>query len=103
MKLSHRESKTQEVEVIDDIVCNQCGGSLKEVESAGLPHCEGLVEVEVEGGYYSKKLGDMTCYTFSLCENCLDTMFKGFKIPPKILDRLAGDMELVEQSESPEE
>jgi len=81
MKTSHWEEKTAKVEVIDDIICNQCGCTLKNPHS---PNFEGLVETVVEGGYASK-LGDLTRFVFSICEGCLIQMFKSFKHPPKTL------------------
>lgn len=34
------------------------------------------------GVYGSKPLEDMTCYSFSICENCLAAMFETFDTPP---------------------
>lgn len=77
-------------------VCNMCG------ESCSLGHAYGdgtesdpisyggLINCEVQGGYNSTPgngvgaLDDMTKYTFSLCEFCLDYMFGYFTIPPKV-------------------
>lgn len=72
---------------MDEILCNLCG------HSCYLPgDCNGnsgLIEQKVMGGYDSTPgngcgaLGDMTQYTFSLCEFCLDFLFTNFVIPPK--------------------
>lgn len=50
----------------------------------------GLVNQEVYGSYFSTPgngdgaLDDMTTYTFSLCEFCLDWLFTRFVTPPKV-------------------
>ncbi len=80
MRVSHKEIRQTEVEVIDDILCNKCGGSCRYY---GNDH--GLVEQVIEGGYGSK-LGDMVTYRFSLCEGCLATLFATFKHPVEVLD-----------------
>jgi hypothetical protein len=67
---------TQRVEVIEDIRCNKCG------ESCGIGYgiFEGLIEIEVSGGYGSNYIGDGNKYVFSLCEKCLVEFAKTFKI-----------------------
>jgi hypothetical protein len=76
-----------------DVACNMCGLScmLTESESpAGGLH--GLINEEVYGGYLSTPgnghgaLDDLTRYTFSLCEFCLDWLFSKFKVPVSIDD-----------------
>lgn len=64
MKLAHMEEKTVEQEVVDDILCNMCGGTMK--DDSDMNH-EGLVEVRIMGGYASK-LGDQVTHEFSICE-----------------------------------
>jgi hypothetical protein len=74
--------KTSEIEtfteVINDIICNRCGGSCK---------CEmnfnGLLETCVVGAYDSTHLVDMRKYVFSLCEKCLSELFDSFLIKPE--------------------
>lgn len=78
-----------------NILCNLCG------LSCDLPHEEvenwpkyshGLLEQSVTGSYDSTPgngngaLDDVTRYTFSLCEFCLDWLFCQFKILPKVED-----------------
>jgi hypothetical protein len=78
----------REVEITDDIICNKCGASCIE-DFEGLPSTEvayGLIEAEVEGGYYSTYLEDQQSYTFSLCEKCLKELFDKFVIPPESKD-----------------
>lgn len=100
----------QEKEVTIEVLCNQCGESccppsscnvgtpvkwvpdvghvvISEEEALALHGRDfyGLIEQTVSGGYFSSNdengLCDMESYTFSLCEKCLKTIFKGFKIP----------------------
>ncbi len=70
--------------------CNMCGGSLCPEEGHPIEraHPHGLVEVAVGGGYSSLYLSDMTTYRFSLCEKCLRTMFRAFKVPPALSDSM---------------
>ena len=77
MRKTHTETK--HVVVLDDILCNQCGKSCKDKDGWNYV---GLIEAEVSGGFGSKVLGDMNQYTFSICEECLGTMFKSFAIAP---------------------
>ncbi len=77
---SHLEIKEIEEEFIDDIICNNCGESCKDDQNMNY---EGLIEADVNGGYASL-LGDLVHYKFSICEKCLEKMFKGFKIQPDI-------------------
>jgi len=77
---SHTEEEMVEKVVVDDIVCNKCGGTCKDESDMNF---EGLLEVTVCGGYASL-LGDGKAHTFSICEYCLRDMFKTFKFPPKI-------------------
>lgn len=67
-------------EVIDDIVCNKCGGSCKSADEYDT-NFYGLIETYIEGGYNSISLEDGMSYTFSLCEKCLKELFENFKIP----------------------
>jgi hypothetical protein len=83
MKKTSKQTRTVEVEVIDDVVCNKCGGSCYAGDfGVGEKAFEGLIEAEVNGGYYSKRLGDMNKYVFSLCEDCVVELFRSFKINP---------------------
>lgn len=72
------KKENREVEVIEDVLCNQCGCSLKSKE---FPNgFIGAVGISVSGSYTSEYLDDMTEYNFSLCEKCLSNLFKSFKI-----------------------
>jgi hypothetical protein len=73
----------------EEYLCNLCG------ETCLLGHGEekyphGMIDACVGGGYESTPgngcgaLDDLTSYTFSLCEFCLDYMFTQFKIPPRV-------------------
>jgi hypothetical protein len=80
MLKTHKQTKTEEIDVVDDIVCNRCGKSCKDKCDMNF---EGLLEVTVQGGYASL-LGDSHSYVFSICESCLKEMFeKEFKIAPE--------------------
>lgn len=88
--LKTRKEKREVVEtVVEDIICNGCGNSLK--DSCDM-NFEGLCEAKITGGYASK-IGDMTQVSFSLCEDCLLTMFDKFTHPPHYGDAgaFAGD------------
>jgi hypothetical protein len=69
-------------------LCNLCGCSLI-LEPNTAP--EGLVGAEINGGFHSTPgngsgaLDDATKYKFSLCEFCLDWLFKKFRLPPKVV------------------
>lgn len=71
---------TKEVEVVDKIICNKCGENLIVYEIGDHIECEGLVEVEARGGYWSHYIGDNNTYRFSLCERCVVELNKTFKI-----------------------
>lgn len=73
-----------------DILCNMCGLTTKLKHQGTLDHNQfyGLVNATVQGGYESTPgngegaLDDTSTYTFSLCEFCLDHIFKNAVIPP---------------------
>jgi len=69
-----------------DIICNKCGIRF------GCDHyevnCEnknnshyGLAEIEINGD--QKGLCDSVCYSFSICDECLEEIFKTFKFQPE--------------------
>lgn len=60
------------------IYCNKCEGTCK----GSIGNFNGLIEIPVYGAYDSTHLGDGCEYRFSLCEKCLDELFKSFKIEP---------------------
>jgi len=72
--------------VIHDILCNKCGKSCR----TPIGNYEGLIEVKVQGGYDSPVVGDMTTWTFSLCQYCIAEFGKSFKIPIEINDTYFG-------------
>lgn len=61
---------------IKNIVCNQCGRSLK-VEDGIIK--EGVFRGEARWGFFSEKDGEI--HSFDLCEACYDRLVKGFLIP----------------------
>lgn len=83
MKKLKKARKT--VEVVDDILCNCCGKSLKCLvgKKGEFDYC-GLEEVKLICGYGSEY--DGFTFAFSLCEDCVMKMVKRFKIEPEILD-----------------
>src|SRR5258708_22599734 len=72
-------------------ICNWCGESctLGPLYDDVVAH-GGLIDAVVQGGYDSTPgngngaLDDMTAYSFSLCEFCLDYLFQQFRIPPTV-------------------
>jgi ssDNA-binding Zn-finger/Zn-ribbon topoisomerase 1 len=73
---------TKEVEEIDDMICNKCGKTLKQILSKyGDYNFCGLEEVKMVCGYGSEN--DGTIFTFSICEECVLEMMAGFQIPPE--------------------
>lgn len=79
--------KTEEIQtttqVVVDILCNKCGESCATSTSdhGWQRSFDGLLEVEVHAGYWSKVLGDGFRTKFSLCEMCVSELFKTFKLP----------------------
>jgi hypothetical protein len=69
------KTESKPIETLVDTLCNKCGESCGEGD---YPH--GLIEAEVHGGYDSPVLEDQHAYKFSLCEKCLATLFREFKI-----------------------
>ncbi len=83
MKITHKVMT--ETDFIDDILCNKCGKSCINKDA---PSPEGLIEVQVRGGYGSNILGDGSDFRFSICETCLGQMILAFEIPPSYDDSL---------------
>lgn len=74
-------------------LCNLCGcpcGIAAPNEFDPGDQHMGHIEQTVHGSYHSTPgngdgaLDDMTAYTFSLCEFCLDWLFAKFKTPPLV-------------------
>lgn len=78
MLILKKESKI--VDVVADMVCNNCGKTLKQLlgDPDEYNFC-GLEEVSMVCGYGSQN--DGTIYTFSLCEKCVEELMKKFVIP----------------------
>lgn len=74
MKIIEKVTKTVEVEVVKDILCNKCGKTT---------NYDGLIEVVSKHGYESNYEFDAWC--FSLCEDCLIEFMKTFKLRPKLI------------------
>lgn len=75
MKHTHKE--TQEVEVVDDVVCDRCGDTLK--CSAG--NYNGI-NITGSGAYDSPHFPDMCIVHADVCEECASEWFKTFKTNP---------------------
>lgn len=75
-----------------DALCNLCGLSCMLYDRGTPFELGGLIRKTVDGGYESTPgngsgaLDDMTGYTFSLCEFCLDWLFAQFVIPVALED-----------------
>lgn len=78
----------QEVEVIDDILCNKCGQSCK-IEG----DFYGLIETGFSTGYFSPCLPDGNTYLFSLCEECVAKLMDSFEIKAEIEGGFYGEEE----------
>lgn len=59
----------------NDVICNMCADTCLKVHFDGLREPYGLIDCTAHGGYLSSNdnsgLDDMTSYTFSLCEKCM--------------------------------
>lgn len=75
----------KDVEEVDDLICNLCGETLKQIISTdGMYNFCGLEEVSMNCGYGS--LNDGTTFTFSLCEKCVEELMSRFKVPAEVYD-----------------
>lgn len=80
MKILKKEMK--ETLIVNDVICNKCGCSLKQRQIYNNENTFlGAIDLVVCGNYGSTHLEDLHEYQFSLCETCLDKLFKSFKIP----------------------
>lgn len=81
---SRRDEKLDEVFGMHDgtveVVCNKCGESCRRNNGDLFMGYYGLINAKVSGGYMSDPLQDGKTYKFSLCEKCLNNIFKKFKI-----------------------
>lgn len=69
---------------VDDVLCNQCGESC--IPQYG-PCPEGLIGIEIHGGYGSEHIEDGVTLKFDLCEKCVVKLILSFKIQPEFSDR----------------
>lgn len=69
---------TVEVDEVCEIVCNKCS-KVSEVHDS-MSDFEGLGEVTLTFGYFSKVFGDMTKISFALCEECLFELVTSFEL-----------------------
>lgn len=81
------EIRTRQVNTIVEVICNRCGNSCGTMTPASeLPEFHGLIEVHVDGTYFSPHLADLMRYRFSICEKCLTELFSTFKIQPEMFE-----------------
>ena len=66
-------------EVVEEVICNQCGKKLKVEE--GIVK-EGCFHVNYSFDYFSNKDGYQ--YNFDLCEDCFDRWIENFRCPVDI-------------------
>lgn len=96
MIITHEEEKVQTVKYLikDKIVCNKCGREfVYDYYDNGHRVLNDYIEnAQMEfhnfsdtGGYYSK-IGDMTSYSFDICDDCLIELMTTFKIAPSFKD-----------------
>lgn len=76
------KTKTETVEVIDDILCNKCGKSTRLPES----RCFSFVALDVLWGYGAAH--DTEHHESHLCEGCYDELVATFDIPPTVKGRV---------------
>lgn len=85
MVKTKKVKETIESTKIVDILCNKCGKTCNNAKryykGSKETYYEGVENLEIGFGYYSKIFGDMTSIRFSLCEECISEFVKTFKIP----------------------
>lgn len=87
MRKTKKVKKTIETVETVDVLCNVCGQSCcnqkrDKVKNPMYLEFSGLIEIEVQGGYDSQRIGDMYADKFSICEHCLvDKIYPLFSIP----------------------
>lgn len=80
------------IKEIDQNYCNLCGDTCCISEGEGMCEKYGLENCKVSGHYMSTPgnghgaLDDLSTYQFSLCEFCVNWLFKQFVIPPREYD-----------------
>ena len=82
-----RKLETQQVEVVDDIVCNRCGGScMKKIDVDTRPPGDfyGVVMAYCPGYMSTDFSDDNSTHRADICEKCVFEFFSTFKIPPEV-------------------
>lgn len=85
----------QYIEQNKHVLCNLCGLSASLSCTTASKRDRDL---KINGSYYSTPgngfgaLDDMTTYTMSLCEFCVDWLFTKCVIPPKVYDGILGEV-----------
>lgn len=78
MRINKKIIETVSTEFLDKLVCNKCGEVIND------PHLYGNYFAALYQGGYGSKLGDMTQYSFDICEQCLIEWIENFKYAPNI-------------------
>ena len=71
---SHVEKITKSETVIDEVICNCCGESIRELDQNS-----DYLHIEKDWGYFSAY--DMENHKFDLCNTCYIRIINMFKIP----------------------
>jgi len=74
MRRSKTITKTEEVKVIEEIVCNACGKQAKHID------CTDIQPYQFDFGFGSMHDGEN--WDFDLCDTCVEKIIGNFKIPP---------------------
>lgn len=88
------EKKTIEIDSVVDVICNKCGGTCVLHSYTDKLNINCLVG-EIEGGFESTHIQDLTRYKFHLCEKCTKELMDTFAIPAEetnlsIMDTFTG-------------
>ena len=79
--MRHTHKETQEVDVVDDVVCDRCGETMK-----GFAGNYNGVTISGSGAYDSTHFPDGAVVHADVCEKCASEWFKTFKTHPVIED-----------------
>ena len=66
------------VEIVDGIACNKCGKKY----TGDYCDMRDITDVTIHFGFGSRH--DTDVWEFDLCDDCIDEMIAGFKIPPQV-------------------
>ena len=73
-------TKVVQEEIVIDLSCNNCGKCIEGInEPVDEMYGMDITPVKISFGYGSSRDGDNI--EFDLCDDCIDTMIKQFKIP----------------------